>query len=276
MPDPETAANLSRLDDLIAKLRAPDGCPWDQKQTLPDLRAYLLEEAHELADAIDRSDANDLREELGDLLFQAAFIGRLASEAGLFELCDAIEAVEKKMIDRHPHVFGDTSLADSAAVEAAWEKRKLSETDGRRSALAGVPQTLPALLHSYRVGQKAGALGFDWKNHEQVLDKIREELAEVEEALGEPSSASRTEPSERVQDEIGDLLLATANLARHLGIDPEAALVGANRKFQGRFERMEELASERQLEVSQLQSDAWEELWDEAKAEQASRSEPDR
>ena len=266
MPAPETPADLSRLEALIAKLRAPDGCPWDRKQTLPDLRAYLLEEAHELADAIDREDSADLQEELGDLLFQAAFIGHLAAESSLFTVADAVEAVERKMVDRHPHVFGDETLADSAAVEAAWEQRKLVQAGGRRSALSGVPRTLPALLHSYRVGQKAGALGFDWTSAEQVIDKIREELDEVEDALRGSQESEASEPSERVRDEIGDLLLASANLARHLGIDPEAALVGANRKFQRRFEAMETFAADREMELGGLDTDAWEALWQEAKS----------
>jgi len=271
MRNTDRTADLSRLDRLIGRLRAPDGCPWDRKQTMSDLRAYLLEEAHELADAIDRNHPADLREELGDLLFQTAFVGRLASESGLFELADAIDHVEAKMIERHPHVFGDEVLEDSAAVEAAWERRKLSREKSERSALDGVPATLPSLLQSYRVGQKAAGLGFDWPELGPVLEKVREELAEVEEHIPPQDSTAR----QAVEEEVGDLLLAVSHLARHLDIDPEAALAQANRKFARRFRSMETTAAERGLKLETLDADAWDGLWEESKRRERRTGAPD-
>src|SRR5258708_33219852 len=161
-PDPGTTADLQPLLDLVERLRAPDGCPWDREQGLGEVRAYLLEEAHELAAAIDGRDWREIAGELGDLLFQAAFIGRLAVEAGAFDLAQAIDGVRRKMIARHPHVFGDEELADAAAVRAAWERRKLQEEPGRASLLAGVPTSLPALLGAYRLTPKAAGVGLGW------------------------------------------------------------------------------------------------------------------
>ncbi|HYO15766.1 MAG TPA: nucleoside triphosphate pyrophosphohydrolase, partial [Thermoanaerobaculia bacterium] len=175
--------DLQKLVDLIARLRAPDGCPWDREQTLPDVRAYLLEEAHELAGAIDGGDWDELAEELGDMLFQVAFIGRLAEEAGAFSVSQVIDGVHRKMVERHPHVFGDEVLADAEAVRQAWERRKLAKEPRRESLFSGVPSSLPALLASYRLTQKAAGVGFDWPTPDAVLDKMEEEIAELRQAL---------------------------------------------------------------------------------------------
>lgn len=220
---------LHKLEELIDTLRGPDGCPWDREQEIPDLRAYLLEEAHELADAIDRGSRPEMREELGDLLFQIVFLARLlSSPAGASELDTVIDGVHRKMVERHPHVFGGEPLEDADAVRRAWEERKAQSAG---SALAGVPATLPALLRAYRVSQKAAGVGFDWPDAAAVFGKVEEELAEARAALdGE---------REAVEEEVGDLLLATANLARKLGFDPEAALQRANAKFERRFAAME-------------------------------------
>ena len=228
-----SAADIHKLLQLVARLRAPDGCPWDREQTLPDLRAYVLEEAHEVASAIDDGSPAELCGELGDLLFQVVFIARLAEEAGDFDLAAVIDGIHHKMVERHPHVFGDERLETRGAVQQSWERRKLENQKGDRAFLDGVPNSLPALLGAYRITQKVAGVGFDWSHPEEIAEKIREELAEVEETLDNDS------PRERVKEEIGDLLFAVANLARFLDLDPEAALAAANRKFRRRFTAVE-------------------------------------
>lgn len=258
--------DLARLLALVARLRAPDGCPWDREQTLPDLRAYLLEEAHETADAIDRGDLEALAGELGDLLFQAAFVARLAEEAGAFTAADSIGRVEAKMIDRHPHVFGGERLEDARAVREVWERRKLSrEGNGRSSLLDGAAAaTLPALVAAYRLTQKAAGVGFDWPDASAVLAKVDEELAEVRQELASATAPAR----ERLRDELGDLLFAVANLARHLEIDPEAALAGANLKFRRRFAVVEAGLAERGRPLAEATLAEMDELWEAAKRDE--------
>lgn len=256
---------LARLEALIIRLRAPDGCPWDRKQRLEDVRAYLLEEAHEVAAAIDGGDFAELRAELGDLLFQIVFIARLAEEAGSFTLEQVIDGVHAKMVDRHPHVFGGEALADAKAVVASWERRKL-EHPARRSLLEGVPGSLPALVGAYRMTQKAAGVGFDWPDLAGVRQKLGEELGELDAALdampGDPASSKAA-----VREELGDVLFALANLARHLDLDPEAVLAEGNRKFRRRFEQVEAriAAQGRNLAESSLaEMDA---IWEEIKRE---------
>jgi MazG family protein len=257
MPDTRDPIDLRVLDDLIARLRAPDGCPWDREQTLTDLRAYLLEEAFEVANALDNEDWEGLREELGDLLFQVVFLGQINEEEGRFDLSDAIDSVNRKMVDRHPHVFGDETATDARAVAAAWERRKLRSRSMGTSVLKGVNSALPNLLRSYRMTQKAAGVGFDWSSAEEVFEKVREELNEVDEA--------RLESAERCYEEVGDLLFAVANLARHLSVDPEAALARANLKFQRRFAFIEESLAKRGLKLTDSDLEEMEELWEEAK-----------
>ena len=250
--------DIDKLRRLVSRLRSPEGCPWDREQTLTDLRAYLLEEAHEVAAAIDAGDDEGLAGELGDLLFQVVFVAGLAEERGAFDLASVIDAVEAKMIDRHPHVFGAVRrsgvrpsgvrpsgvrpsgsgqsgevLADAAAVRQAWERRKLRQNGG--SLLAGVPASLPALTGAYRISQKAAGVGFDWPDAGAVLDKVDEELAELRAVLVAPRRDEGAAAAE-----LGDLLFAVASLARHLGIDPEAALARGNLKFRRRFRELEE------------------------------------
>ncbi len=267
------APDLQKLVDLVARLRAPDGCPWDREQSLADVRAYLLEEAHETAGAIDSGDWEEVAAELGDLLFQVAFIGRLAEEAGAFELAQAIEGVHAKMVARHPHVFGAeedrASLSDAQAVREAWERRKVKKDPGR-SVLAGVSASLPALLSSYRLTQKAAGVGFDWPDASSVLDKVEEELGELRQALerGEESTdreATRDASREAIAEELGDLLFTLANLGRKLDLDPEAALARANLKFRRRFEAIEAglaAAGKSPADATLEEMDA---LWNEAK-----------
>jgi MazG family protein len=250
--------DLQKLVDLVARLRAPDGCPWDREQRLENVRAYLLEEAHELAGAIDSGDPGEIAEELGDMLFQAAFIGRLGEEAGTFTAAGAIDQVYRKMVERHPHVFGGEELADAEAVRQAWERRKLREEPRRETLLGGVPSSLPALLGAYRLTQKAAGVGFDWSDAAAVLDKAEEEIAEVREAL----AAGR---ADQVREEIGDLLFTLANLARKLEVDPEAALAGTNLKFRRRFAAVEAGLAAKGKSAAEATLEEMDALWEEAK-----------
>ncbi len=262
------APDLQKLLDLVARLRAPNGCPWDREQSLGDVRAYLLEEAHETAGAIDSGDWEEVAGELGDLLFQVAFIGRLAEEAGAFDLNQAIEAVHAKMVARHPHVFGGagteeegTNLADAQAVREAWERRKVKKDPGR-SVLAGVSPSLPALLASYRLTQKAAGVGFDWPDAAAVLDKVDEELAELRQALAGGAGGS---DRQAVSEELGDLLFTLANVGRKLDLDPEAALAQANLKFRRRFEAIEAGLAAQGKSAADATLDEMDALWHGAK-----------
>lgn len=253
-------SDLQTLVDLVSRLRAPDGCPWDREQTLANVRAYFLEESHELAAAIDGGDWEELAEELGDMLFQVAFIARLAEEAGAFRLPQVIDAVHSKMVARHPHVFGGETLADAEAVRQAWERRKLQQEPGRETLLGGVPPSLPALLGTYRLTQKAAGVGFDWPDAASVLDKAEEEIAEVREALAEGKA-------DQVREEIGDLLFTLANLARKLDVDPEAALAGTNRKFRTRFAAVEQGLAAQGKTAAEATLEEMDELWEAAKGQ---------
>ncbi len=250
--------DLSRLCDLVARLRAPDGCPWDREQDLESLRSHLLEEAHEAAAAIDAGDWEALGGELGDLLFQVAFLVRLGEEAGRLTREGVVEGIAAKMIARHPHVFGGERLEDARAVERAWERDKAAAgaAAGGRSLLAGVPDSLPALLAAYKLTRKAAGVGFDWSTPEAVLEKVEEEIGELKASLD--------------ASELGDLLFSVANLARHLGMDPEAALAQANAKFRRRFQEVEArlaAAGKSLAEATLAEMDA---AWEEAKAEERS------
>jgi MazG family protein len=257
-------SDLARLLDLVARLRAPDGCPWDREQTLPDLRAYLLEEAHETAAAIDRGDLDALAGELGDLLFQAAFLARLSEESGGPGIGEAIDRAEAKMIARHPHVFGGERLEDARAVRGAWERRKLrAEGNGRGSLLDdAAAATLPALVAAYRLTQKAAGVGFDWPHADAVFDKLGEEIGELRAEMGAAGDEARRA---RLREEVGDLLFAAANLARHLEVDPEAALAGANLKFRRRFAAVEAGLAARGRRLEDATLEEMDELWEEAK-----------
>jgi len=253
---------LQRLTDLVKRLRAPDGCPWDQEQEISDLRAYVIEEAHETADAITQGDWSALAGEIGDLLFQLVFVSQLADEQGEFDLSDVVDGIESKMIARHPHVFGDETYATAEEVHAAWERRKLDQ-EGASSVLSGVPRSLPALLAAYRMSQKAAGIGFDWADHFGVLDKVDEELDELKELIEVPADQI---DRIRIEEELGDLFFALVNLARHFDIDPEAAGARANRKFRDRFERMEREIADSGAQLTQASSEELEQLWQRAKS----------
>jgi MazG family protein len=244
----------ARLDDLIrimATLRGPDGCPWDRVQTLSSLRPFLLEETYEALEALDTGDMSGLREELGDLLFEIVFLARIAEEQGEFTIADAIDGVAAKLVRRHPHVFGDADkLSQAEEVRGRWEELKAAERAGSgettkaKTLLSGVPITLPALLRAYEYSSRAATVGFDWVAAADVLDKMEEELREIRGAVEddvhnhEGAKARRREGL--VEEEIGDLLFAIANLARKLGVEPEAALRRANDKFRERFTAVEQ------------------------------------
>ncbi len=259
---------LQRLVDLVAHLRGPDGCPWDREQRLVDLRAYLLEEAHEAAAAIDAEDPDGLLSELGDLLFQIAFIGRIGEELDWFSVDQVVDRIERKMIDRHPHVFGDQRLESAAEVRRSWEERKAADPERTGSLLSGVAASLPSLVAALRMTQKAAGVGFDWPDAGGVLDKLDEELGELRRTLG---AGERPADRGAAMEELGDLLFSVANLGRHLGIDPEAALAAANQKFRRRFEHVERRLAEDGKTLDRADLDEMERYWEEAKVRGSSR-----
>jgi ATP diphosphatase len=245
----------------MARLRSPEGgCPWDLEQTFKTIAPYTIEEAYEVADAIERGDMTELREELGDLLFQVAFHSQMAEEEGAFEAADVAAAINEKMVRRHPHVFVASDERSSDDQIVAWEVVKAEERAakakerGNASALDGVALSLPALLRAEKLQKRAARTGFDWTEADQIFDKLEEETEEVKEAIASGNA-------DAVMDEIGDLLFVAANLARRLKIDPEAALRQANSKFERRFRAMEALAADRGDDFSQLDLNAQENLW---------------
>jgi MazG family protein len=252
--------SFDELVQLMTRLRGPDGCPWDRKQTLPDLKTYVVEEAYEVVDAIDRDDRAALAEELGDLLLQSVFIAEMTRQEGSFDIYDSITAIHDKLVRRHPHVFGDVEANDAQQVLVNWEKQKQDERKAEnKSVLSGVPQAMPALLKAARLTEKAAHVGFDWRRTEDVFDKVDEEIAELREAVAEGDPKN-------VHHEIGDLLFTIANVARKLNVNPEEALQSTNRKFMRRFASMESRVREREQNLDQLQLEEMDRLWDEAKA----------
>jgi len=252
--------NLSRFDDLeqiVARLRAPDGCPWDREQTHASLKKYLLEECYEVLEALDEGDTQKLCEELGDLLLQIALHAQIATEAGEFSMGDVLRGINAKLIHRHPHVFGDVKVADAREVEHNWEALKREERQEETSLLAGVVKEMPALAYSQAVQQRAAQAGFEWESVEGVMEKVDEELAEL-------SSAQTQEEKVR---EFGDVLLALVSVARWLQIDAEEALRLANRRFYRRFTYMEELCRERGVDFRSLSFEEQNSLWERAKGQ---------
>ena len=260
-PPMEHEHPFDALRALCARLRSPGGCPWDREQTLESLRAYLIEETYEVVDAIEDGDRQALAVELGDLLFHIIFASRIAEENGWFDAADVCRGIHAKMVARHPHVFGEVEVTSAAEVVQNWEAIKRREVPGK-SALAGVPRQLPALLKAFRVTEKAAALGFDWERVDDVVAKLEEEVAELAvELRGERSEAADA----RVREELGDVLFVMANLARQLGVDPEAALQTANDKFARRFGGMERLAELRSVTLRALDLAQLDALWEEVK-----------
>lgn len=252
-------SQFTRLTEIMARLRSKDGCPWDREQTMNDVKVCLIDEAYEVLEAIDTGNRKLLCEELGDLLFQIVFIAHLAEEEGAFDMDEIIREIEEKMTRRHPHVFGEAEVSGAQGVLRQWETIKAQEGKSpRTSLLSGVSEDLPALYRAYRMGLRAARVGFDWENKEELLRKVREEIREFEEALS-------TGDGHGADEELGDLLFALANLARHLDREPEGLLRRANAKFEKRFRRMEEMARQRGTGLEGLSMEALDRLWEEAK-----------
>ena len=268
------SSNIGRLLQIMAALRTPvTGCPWDLEQDFASIAPFTLEEAYEVVDAIERGDLADLKDELGDLLLQVVFHARMAEEQGAFAFPDVVEAITRKLLRRHPHVFGDTRNLSPEEVKNLWDEIKREEKAQRRAArdamglsaeagdggfLAGIPTALPALTRAQKLTAKAAKVGFDWPDAVQVIEKIHEELEEVKEAS---SSGER----DRIEDEIGDLLFSVTNLARHFGIDPERALRRTNAKFERRFTSVERALRNQGRSLDEASLDEMEKLWVHAK-----------
>lgn len=252
---PSPAEGFSRLVEIMARLRAPDGCPWDRDQNFDTIKPYLLEETYEVMDAIDARDWHGLAEELGDLMLQSVFFAQMASEAGHFDIRDSLDAINSKLIRRHPHVFGDGDAKTPDDVKRTWDAIKKTEKPRAQGLLAGVPRTLPALVEAQQIASRAATAGFDWENADQVFDKLNEELAELKAAQSQDEK----------EDELGDLLFVMVNLARFLKVDPEQALRRANRKFRARFGYVEQGLKERGKSPQDSNIDEMEALWQDAK-----------
>jgi MazG family protein len=283
---------FAKLAAVMARLRAPGGCPWDREQTHETLRTYLIEESYEVLDALDSRDDSKFAEELGDLLLQVLFHAQIAAEQRRFSISDVIREIHDKMIRRHPHVFGTTRAKTSAEVLRNWELLKKQErlskspvaqgesaspaafsssesaTSNSVSLLDGVPNTLPALLQAFQLTRKAARIGFDWDNVEGIFDKLREESSELSEVL------RKNEPPDRIEGELGDILFVAVNLSRFLNVDPEIALKKASAKFSRRFREMEKIAREQGTTLPEVSRPQLESLWDQSKQRELSEASP--
>jgi len=259
-----TDTPIQRLIDIMAKLRDPEtGCPWDIEQTFRSIASYTIEEAHEVADAIERDDMDDLKDELGDLLFQVVFHARMAEELNQFKFDDVANAISDKMIRRHPHVFADQSFESVEQQTANWEQIKQEERASKGkidddSALAEISSGLPALRRAVKLQKRAAKVGFDWPSVQPVFDKLKEEAKELEQAIA-------ASDQDNMEEEVGDLLFVVANLARHANVDPGAALRRSNQKFEQRFRAMERLAKRRGLDLTSLGLEKQDKLYEEIK-----------
>jgi len=263
--------DIQKLVDIMARLRSPDGCPWDREQDHTTLKRFLIEEAYEVIEAIENKDFEHLKEELGDLLLQVIFHARVAEESSLFNIQDVIDGIYKKLIHRHPHVFEDVCVDTAKGVEVLWEQIKIEEKKARsanagsegsstqeRSIIDGVPLAMPATLQAVRLTEKAARLGFDWKDASDVMAKIDEEWGELKEAM-------QGKVEKEIKHELGDIMFALCNLARHLNVDPEEVQRGSMDRFRGRFKMMEKLAGERGKKLKEYNLEEQELLWQEAK-----------
>ncbi len=255
MSVPEGLSHFYTLVEIIARLRAPGGCPWDREQTHRSLRKHLLEESYEVLEALDAGDSGRLYEELGDLLLQIVLHAQIATEAGEFVLGDVLTNINAKLIHRHPHIFGSKKVRDAEEVSANWEALKQEERGDDSSLLDSVPRQMPALGYSQSIQRRVAQVGFDWENVDGVIDKLAEEVGELKEATTE----------ERRAEEFGDVLFTLVNVARRLGVDSEAALREANQRFRRRFNYMEELCRQRGVNIGDLSFDEQNALWEKAK-----------
>jgi len=252
---PQNMNQFATLVDIIARLRAPDGCPWDRQQTHASLREHLLEECYEALEAIDEGDSAKLCEELGDMLLQIVLQSQIATESGEFKIEDVLDRINTKLIHRHPHIFDSVEVESSDEVAHNWQVLKQEEREAGTSILSGVPGQMPALGYSQVVQRRVAQVGFDWENIDGVIDKLAEEVGELKQA---DSQAER-------EQEFGDLFFTLVNIARRLGVDSEAALREANQRFYHRFTCMEELCRQRGVNIGDLSFDEQNALWDEAK-----------
>jgi tetrapyrrole methylase family protein/MazG family protein len=252
--------NFQALVDLMAKLRGPDGCPWDRKQTTESLKPFLIEECYEVMDALDEGDPDKTKEELGDLLFQIMFHARIAEEQGRFTIEDVIAANIEKMVRRHPHVFGDAQLSTDREVLANWEEIKKKEKgyEERKSVLEGVPRHLPSLLRAHSLQERAARVGFDWNHIDAALPKLDEEMAEFKASLKQKDAVG-------IEEELGDIFFMLVNISRFLGVNPEEALRKTISKFIHRFRYIEEHAADAGRSLNDMTLDEMEQLWQESK-----------
>ncbi len=259
-PEPRLSPGdgFNRLVEIMARLRATGGCPWDREQSFDTIKPYLLEETYEVLDAIDARDWDGLAEELGDLMLQSVFFAQMASEENRFTIADSLEAINSKLVRRHPHVFADGDAKTSDDVLKRWDEIKQTEKVRPKGLLAGIPRSLPALVEAEKISKKAAGAGFDWDSIAQVFDKMREELAELEQAR-----AAGTQ--EAMEDELGDLLFVVVNIARFLRVDPEQALRKTNAKFRTRFEHVERGVEAQGKTLKEAGIEEMERLWQEAK-----------
>ena len=259
-------SNIEKLIEVMAQLRDPQqGCPWDLEQSFETIVPHTLEEAYEVAETIENGEISELCDELGDLLFQVVFYARLAEEKGLFDFTQIVNGIVDKLVRRHPHVFGDETIEDAEAQTRAWESHKAMERvdkSGDAGTLTGIANALPALTRAIKLQKRAGQVGFDWPTITPVFDKILEELDEVKQEIDVENN------KQRIEEEIGDLLFACTNLARHAHVNPETALRRSNRKFENRFSQMETIAANNSLLIEHLDIEQWEQLWDQVKTEE--------
>ena len=248
---------FDRLLTIMDELRT--NCPWDKKQTFASLRHLTIEETYELSEALLLGDLNEVKNELGDLLLHIVFYAKMGSEQKAFDIGDVANAISKKLIDRHPHIYGDVEVKDEADVKKNWEKLKLKE--GNKGVLSGVPKSLPSLVMASRMQDKAAGIGFDWKSIDGVKDKIKEELSELDHEINHGTK-------EKITDELGDVFFSLVNYARFLKINPDDALSSTNRRFRSRFEAMEKMAKQQGQALDSLAPNQWEQLWQAAKKEQ--------
>jgi MazG family protein len=267
---PRAAREFTRLIEIMATLRGPDGCPWDREQTIDSLKPFVLEETYEVLEAIDRHDHAALCEELGDFVFEAVFLAQLESEAGRFSMADSLQSIADKLVRRHPHVFkrgdGESALDSAGQVRTRWEEIKAEERSASptpKTLLSGIAPALPALLRAYHIGTRAASVGFDWTGPGDIVDKIQEEVDELREVIGTDGALDQT----RAEEEMGDLLFSIANLSRKLGIEPETALRKANDKFTGRFGTLEQAVAASGRAMKEMTLEELEVEWQRAKSQ---------